>query len=289
MTGMKENLLLLARELSLPPEVLPPLEAAADRLPPDLPLTAPASQDAAGAVWAETSARLPAWEADDGMAQLAAVLAAACETRKIYQRSGISDAVFLATMGCLPRFLEETKTITGRWAFDRGFWTWRQTAGLLFRLGELEYEYAPSEKADFLRVGPGTPTLHVHIPSDAALTREKLDASYAEAWRFFSAEGSAFCENGPPKAMVCDSWLLAPALDELLPESSGIRRFAGDYERVRIEEDDDSFYRWLFRKAGPVPLSELAEDSSLQRAVKARLTAGGRIGMAWGVLREEER
>ena len=290
MTDRAAAILALGEELRIPTEVLPPLRRAAEALRwEDLSLsalTAFSTQDAAGAAWQSAMLHLPAWEADGGMAQLAVVLAAACKTRRAYRQAGISDGIFLDTMGCLPRFLRETKVLTGRWAFDRGFWTWRQTSGVLFRLGELEYEYAPAERGPCPRIQPGDPALHVHIPSDAVLTRERLDASYAQAWRFFGAKGAPFCENGPPKAMVCSSWLLAPALDGLLPENSGIRRFAGDYERIRIQENDTSFYRWLFRRLDSVSPEELPEDTSLQRAVKAHLIAGGKIGAAWGVLKE---
>ena len=293
MTDRSAPILALAEELRIPAEVLSPLRQAAETLPWEelslSALTAVSTQDAAGAAWQSAMLHLPAWEADGGMAQLAVVLAAACETRRTYRQAGISDGIFLDTMGCLPRFLRETKVLTGRWAFDRGFWTWRQTGGVLFRLGELEYEYAPAEQGPCPRIQPGDPALHVHIPSDAVLTRERLDASYARAWRFFSAEGAPFCENGPPRAMVCSSWLLAPALDGLLPEDSGIRRFAGDYDRLRVREDDTSFYRWLFRRLDPVPLEELPENTGLQRAVKAHLAAGGTIGATWGVLKEDIR
>ena len=230
-------------------------------------------------------ARLPAWEADEGMAQLAVVLGAACGTREAYRRAGVSDTVFLATMGCIPRFLRETRELTGRWAFDRGFWTWRQTGCLLFRLGALEFEYAAAGTAP-PGLSPEDMVLHVHIPSDAVLTRENLDDSYAQARRFCVSEGAAFCKSGPPKAMLCGSWLLAPALDGLLPEDSGIRRFAGDYDRFQVREEDTSFYRWLFRNLEPIPVEDLSEDTGLQRAAKARLAAGGGIGMACGVLRE---
>jgi len=74
-----------------------------------------------------------------------------------------------------------------------------------------------------------------------------------------------------------------------LPEDSGIRRFAGDYDRFQVREDSTDFYRWLFRKLNPIPVEDLPEDTSLQRAAKARLAAGGKIGMAWGVLRKEAR
>lgn len=82
--------------------------------------------------------------------------------------------------------------------------------------------------------------------------------------------------------MVCGSWLLAPALDVLLPENSGIRRFAGDYRVYDVDEEDQEFYEWLFGEYKP--LEELSEHTSLQRAVKAHMAAGGRLGMARGVL-----
>jgi hypothetical protein len=287
MSEITTRLLALAEELPLPPEVLPPLAAAAETLP-DLPLAALAAPDTAGAAWTQAMALLPGWEADGGMSQLAAVLAAACETRDACRRNGVSGEIFLATMGCIPRFLRETRELTGRWAFDRGFWTWRQTGCLLFRLGTLEFEYAAAGAAP-AGLSPEDMVLHVHIPSDATLTREALDGSYAQARRFFAGEGAAFCKNGPPRAVLCGSWLLAPALDELLPEESGIRRFARDYRRFLVREDNTEFYRWLFRKPGPVPAEELPEDTGLQRAAKKRLAAGGRIGMARGLLRERER
>lgn len=279
--------LALARELHVPPEVLPPLAAAGEVLSwPDLPVAALSAPETAEKAWAQAMSRLPDWEADGGMAQLAVVLAAAGRTREAYRQAGISDDIFLNTMGCLPRFLRETKELTGQWAFDRGFWTWRQTGGVLFRLGELEYEYRLFGEEFCPKSQPGDPIVRVHIPSDAVLSRERLDASYADAWHFFSTEGAAFCGKGPPRAMTCHSWLLAPALDGLLPETSGIRRFAADYERSRVQEDDTSFYRWLFRVPEPIPTEALPEHTSLQRAVKVHLAAGGKLGAAWGTLRE---
>ena len=82
----------------------------------------------------------------------------------------------------------------------------------------------------------------------------------------------------------CCSWLLAPALAELLPEDSGIRRFAGDYRLCGVMENDQEFYRWLFQCEPPLPAEDLPERTSLQRAAKAHLAAGGKIGAASGVL-----
>ena len=199
-----------ARLLALPEPVLGPLERAAGALPEDLPLAALAAPDTAESAWEAVSARLPGEEEDDGMAHLAASLAAAGHTRRLYRENGVGEDVYRATMGCFARFLRETREIAGRWRYDRAFWTWRQTGGLLFRLGALEYEYCVWE-GEALPPGleRGAPVLSVHIPSDASLTREALDQSYAQAERFFAGEGRRFCRGGAPGAVLCGSWLLA--------------------------------------------------------------------------------
>ena len=276
-----KELLTLAGRLNLPEAVLAPLAAAAKALPEGLPIKQLTEPEAAAADWKTITAQLPVWQEDNGMAQLAVMLAAACRTEERYRREDIPAEVFLSTMDCFRRFLEETHARTGQWAFDRGFWTWRQTGGLLFRLGTLEFEYRrmrPGPRPEGIEAE--APVLSVHIPSDAALDREELDGSYDMALRFFSQ--GRLCPWGRPRAMVCSSWLLAPALDGLLPENSGIRRFAGDYRLYNVDEEDREFYEWLF--GGYKPLEELPEHTSLQRAVKAHLAAGGRLGMARGVL-----
>ena len=274
----------LAEELALPEPVLEPLGRAAEALPPELPYGELASPETAEAAWEAITAALPAWEEDDGMAQLAAALAGACHTRRAYREAGLSDELFLATMDCFRRFLGETHEILGRWAFDRGFWTWRQTGCLLFRLGTLEFEYGGVGGRCPEGLTEGDRVLSVHIPSDAVLTREELDRSYRWAEEFFMGEDRTFSRQGPPRAMLCHSWLLAPALAELLPEESGIRRFAGDYRIYHVDEDAPDHYRWLFRCEETVPLEELPEGTSLQRRAKARLLSGGKLGVARGVL-----
>lgn len=278
------EILALAERLRLPEPVLPPLAAAAESLPEALPLDDLADPEAAAGAWTEITDRIPAPAADDGMAQLAASLAAAGRTEALYRRGGVPEEIYRDTMDCFRRFLGETRRWSGRWAFDRGFWTWRQTAGILFRLGTLEFEY---HRAGGLPLPAGLEReewiLSVHIPSDAALSREELDRSYAMARRFFS--GGVFSRGGPPRAILCGSWLLAPALDGLLGEDSGIRRFAGDYRRYAAAEEDREFYQWLFDNKKPP--EELPERTSLQRAAKRWLAGGGRIGMARGILKEK--
>lgn len=277
------KLLALARELSLPEPVLSPLERSAEALPDSLPVQTLASPDTAGETWQKILAQIPDWKEDDGMSQLAVTLAASLYTRETYQAHGIADTVWLATMDCFRRFLQENRVLLGRWTYDRGFWTWRQTGCLLYRLGTLEFEYcAPGTGEDRPVHLRDVPALNVHIPSDAVLTAEELTRSYAWAKRFFMEDAASLCPQGRPQAALCGSWLLSPALEKLLPENSSIRRFAVDYSRYMAEEDNTEFYRWLFDSPTPVPAEDLPERTSLQRRAKAFLACGGKIGMACG-------
>ena len=60
-----------------------------------------------------------------------------------YREMGIGEDVFCATMKCFSRFLRECEVRNGRMFFDRGWWTYRQLAMRIFRIGELEYELEP--------------------------------------------------------------------------------------------------------------------------------------------------
>ncbi len=286
MTGRDgPELLALARALGLPEPVQEGLASAAARLPwEELPVELLADPGEACGAWERLLPRLAPWQEDGGMEQLAVQLAAACRAWERYRQAGIPGKIFLDTMGCFPRFLRETHRRTGKWCYDRAFWSWRQSSGILFRLGTLEFE---CHRLDAGRLPPGaSPSgriLSVHIPSDAELSRQRLDEAYRAAAQFFPGPGRLMCPGEAPGAVVCGSWLLAPALDGLLPEDSGIRRFAGDYERYFVNEGDQEFYEWVF--GGYAPAENLPEHTSLQRKIKARLRAGGKLGMARGVLR----
>ena len=138
--------------------------------------------DQAQQAWQELDAALSPRDGD-GMQLLTLYLAAACRTRRRFREAKIPDAVFLATLGCLPRFLQETRRRQGRLCFDRGFWCWRQLSGRLFRLGTLEFEYRLTGAGEPLltSVGQGVPVLSVHNPSDAGLTDPALQDSYLQA------------------------------------------------------------------------------------------------------------
>lgn len=81
-----KELLTLAGRLNLPEAVLAPLAAAAKALPEGLPIKQLTEPEAAAADWKTITAQLPVWQEDNGMAQLAVMLAATCRTEERYRR-----------------------------------------------------------------------------------------------------------------------------------------------------------------------------------------------------------
>ena len=210
----------------------------------------------------------------DGWKMLTVMLCAACLAQQPMEQQGMGMDVYLATMGMFSRFVKEHSRQFGRCGFDRDWWTWRILCGRLVRLGALEYEQAEYQGPAFAGMVPGQPCLHLHIPSDADLSDQARRQSYARAWARWEL------------SIVCESWLLAPALDKLLPADSRLRRFRAEFVPGPAEEDAEDVYQWLFQ--GEKRLDRLPQTTSLQRAAKAWLEEDKKIGIGWGRLRWPE-
>lgn len=141
----------------------------------------------------------------------------------------------------------------------------------LFTFGRLEFRLTscPCDfEKDGKRIKKGQPCIDVHIPSKGHLTREDLDASYAQAAAFFAPE-----LNGAPVVFHCHSWMLADYHPEMLDRNSGIMTFYNDYTVVKNTGDDGDLWR-IFGGAAFGDCDLLPEKTALQRAYKARLKAG---------------
>ena len=212
----------------------------------------------------------------DGADIMALQLKQALRSREKGAWAGIPESVWLATMACMTRFVKEHERSTGRYAFDRSWWTVRQTEARLFRLGELEYELAEGEE--------GTPYLALHIPSDADLTAEKLNRSVQEARSFMKQYFPAYADA----EIRCTSWLLSPALREMLPENSRILHFQAAFDPDDSDTESDSAVEWVYQLTGEqasrADVQQLPEKTTLQRKLKEKMLRGGHAGTGSGHL-----
>ena len=258
----------LCHSISLPPEITDAVLSVqsskefTDLLPQALPLL---EELLTPATWDDALGRLKALIGEDplGIKILTFMLICCGETWCSYQSLGISGDIYIETLKCFTRFINEHQESYGTFGFDRDFWTMRQLAARLFRLGTLEFELTED--------GEGK-AVHVHIPSDADLTPEARHSSYDMARDFIARFFPAY--EGAP--FLCTSWLLSPALKECLPEGSRIRSFQDEYEVTDVFPEPDSFLTWVYKRPD-IPFPDLPEDTSLQRNLKKYLLAGGKV------------
>lgn len=210
---------------------------------------------------------------EKGLKMLLCMLKAAAYSYEKYKIHGISDRIFADTMKCFTRFVKEHKVSYGYYGFDRDFWTGRQLSLLIFRLGELEFEKCVKDE-EYL--------IGVHIPSDGSLSGENCEESVRQSRSFFERYDKRFA--GVP--YTCYSWLLSPALKELLPADSRILRFQEMFRIEHIYQEETAYKEWVFKRRDISP-EEMPEDTSLQRKMKEHLLNGGWIGEAEGVLIEK--
>ena len=207
---------------------------------------------------------------EDGMKILTCQLRCVCDAYDKYKERGISEEIFIATMKFFTRFLQDHKDRHGSYRYMLAWWAVRQISMVEYRIGELEYE---------MRIVNNRHLIDIHIPSDADMTMDKLHKSYIEALEFFKKYYPDFAGVD----MVCSSWLLSPALKNILPKNSRILQFQKSFEIESVEEDNFGFMDWVYGSR-TIPLEELPEETSLQRNLKPYLRNNGKIGWAFGKL-----
>lgn len=206
-----------------------------------------------------------------GFQMLTCQLYCSLNTYRQYRQKRIPEEIFWDTMGFIPRMLEWQKKYYGEYAYTWGWWLPRQLSLCEFRIGELEFERIKT---------PEGPVISLHIPSDAKLEPKLLRNSVRQMERLFLLHYTDFYLA----PVMCESWMLSPALQELLPEQSRLRQFQSCFEIQSVDWDSDAVLDWVF--PGPkVPYEQLAETTSLQRAMKQYLLEGKKIGWAKGTLK----
>lgn len=205
---------------------------------------------------------------------LAVHLLCAVHIYEVYQEKGISDQIYYDTMGAFTRFCQECYDINGCWYYDRAFWTYRQVSMQLFRIGILEYEFIELD---------GESMITVHIPSDVVFSEENLQHTFRTAKEFFAV----FYPECSGQSICCRSWLMAPKLRELLPDTSGIIRFQNCFTNIKETPQKDACLYWLFHAGTDTKICDYPEDTSLQRKVKAMMLNGDHLGAGFGVLKSQ--
>lgn len=204
--------------------------------------------------------------------------------RDRYKLMRIDEKIFHDTMHDTYAKLLECRAVKGVWGNFVGFWYPGFFDMTRFALGRLQFETAPF-KYNITLAGktlrPGDTVISLHIPSLGPLRREEYLESYRRACEFFAP----LFEDGITP-FYCSSWLLHPSTLEVYPSGANTPGFVSDFTLIEgtVRESRSNLWR-VFGAAAEDgrPDSELPEDTSLRRALKARLLRGEPIGSAVGV------
>lgn len=126
-----------------------------------------------------------------------------------------------------------------------------------------------SKDAYELILQPGDTCLSVHIPDTGDFSQQSCERSYSRAATIFRAH---FPEL-EIKAYHCHSWMMAPELNTILKPDSRILAFSSKYLRYPIPTQGEDVLNFVFLLKYKT-YEDLAEDTSLQRALKKRYLNG---------------
>lgn len=156
----------------------------------------------------------------------------------------------------------------------RVLWGILRINGKITEFGRLQFQF------DNLDGKMPVNTVSLHIPARGKLDAGEVAASLTEAQRVLpAAYGVEEIQMG------CHSWLLSPDVIALVGEDSNMRRFYDLFEVTPGESCRSDVLAYVYQIYEPVPCETLPETTSLQRAVKEKLLAGGDFRIGCGVLK----
>jgi len=265
--------LVLAQKIGIHPETVAAVEALP--LPSD-------KEDRLKEAFSQGAAAFAAAmekEADPPLMALKLFLRFALDTRQRYRELGIPETVLWESLSDLTIWADDYREKTGK----HGTLVWKWLARTLnlevFRLGRLQFQPEALRNdaiIDGVLYPAGTEGLKVHVAAGAPLSYPEVLDSLRRAPDFFRTY------FGKDYTMFhCHSWLLSPALPELLPEDSSILRFYrlfSLYTTIPVRQAEERVFGQLCDDPADYP-----ENTRLQRSMKQYLLTGKPIHMGSGI------
>ncbi len=123
-----------------------------------------------------------------------------------------------------------------------------------------------------LRLKPGDTLLSVHIPNTGEFNDAICVESYKRAYEVFET----YFPELNVKGLHCHSWMLSSELLDILKAESNIIKFRGRYMCYPAETEGRDVFNFVFKLKFKT-FEDMAEDTSLQRAIKKVYLSGNYI------------
>lgn len=192
-------------------------------------------------------------------------------TKENYEKHNISTEIFIETAKAFTRFIKETHELSDSWIYNRDWWSYRQIAMSIFRIGELEYEMKDVD---------GKKYISLHIPSDAKMAPSLVIDSLKESLTFFKK----YYPDYYGVKYFCKTWLLSSDLKNILPKESNLINFINLFVITKEVYNSKSFMTWIYKKAANNDVDDLPEATTLQRNLKKYLKDGNSVSEASGYI-----
>ena len=127
-------------------------------------------------------------------------------------------------------------------------------------------------------LSPGDSIIEVHIPEGPPMDPDEISKSLAEAPEFFAR----YLGKTGFRAFTCFSWLMSPALAEILP-GSNLAAFGQRFYRVPETADDWQTFERAFDEKR-TDWDDMPCDTALRRGLKRLYLSGGDCRETQGVL-----
>ena len=125
-----------------------------------------------------------------------------------------------------------------------------------------------------LKLAPGEKAVAVHIPEGADLSPDKIDSALETGKQFYEQD-----------FLICDSWLLDPHLEFILPENSRILGFMNRFCKMPVKESAPQILeRVMGFDFSMDKLEAFPCETSLQTALKKYLMKGNEVFTTAGFL-----
>lgn len=188
-----------------------------------------------------------------------------------YKEQNISDEIYFDTFSDFAVWNKICVEETGICGLKEVYWLSIHIKLQIFKIGRLQYQPCFAEEdfsAEGISVKKGEKVYNLHIQRGGAFDRNTLNESLSRACVFFKTK-SLLCH--------CESWLLSPTLNKLLPPTSNILDFQRRFTIYFIDEKSDQGNRYCYNVN-----TDESKLTAFQRSVRELIRSGGNIGCASG-------
>lgn len=213
------------------------------------------------------------------LTRLAVIIEFANQTLEKYQQLGIPENVFYDTLDDI-RIWCENNNNKGLANYN---WIKNHMNCELFKIGRLQFQLFKCNNKlldyDYFPFDCGEAVIYIHIPQGEKLIYSDCLASVRSAVDFF---GKYFSDYNF-RYFFCESWLLYGDNYLFMQPSSNIMQFSSMFDVVCSKNVDSQAIERIFGRR-QLNKKKYQENTSLQRAAKAHLMNGGKLGIGIGII-----